>query len=56
MCHELYRKVFENESEDIHEVPGVPDDVQRERHGSHQEIRTVVIIFLPLDSVKVICV
>ena len=52
MCHELHRKIFENESEDIHEVPRVPDDVKRECDGSHQEIRTVVIISI-LDSVKV---
>lgn len=43
MCNELYREILENESEDIHEISRVSDDVKWECDGSHQEVRTIVI-------------
>ena len=39
----LCREIFEDEPAGINEVPGVPDVVQRERHGGGAEVRAAVI-------------
>ena len=52
VCPLLYREIFKDESENIDKVPGVPDDVKWECHGSHQEVWTVVISLNTLHCVE----
>ena len=54
----LRREIFEDEPAGMNEIPGVPDVVQRKRHGGGAEVRAAVIwpSLVNIESCDELCV